>query len=56
MPNRLFWLRLIILASCLFLSGLVLGGIMMPKTALTQSTTPQGGRPRQLRRSAPWPR
>lgn len=41
MLNSPFWRRLIIFASCLFLGGLVLGGILMPRAAFTHSTTPQ---------------
>src|SRR5437764_11624842 len=43
MPNSLFWRRLIIFASGLLLGGLVLGGILVPRTAFTQSTTLERG-------------
>src|SRR2546421_801821 len=47
MPTHRLWQRLIILASGLFLGGLVLGSLLMPTTAFTQATT-QGGMTRPL--------
>jgi hypothetical protein len=48
MPNHRLRRRLIILASGLFLGGLVLGGLLMPRTAFTHATTPQGRTARPL--------
>jgi Tannase and feruloyl esterase len=48
MPNHPFWRRLILLASGLFLGGLVLGSFLMPSTAFTHATTPQEGTARPL--------
>jgi hypothetical protein len=42
MLNRPLWRRLLVFASALFLGVLVLGGLLMPRTAFTYSTTPQG--------------